>query len=141
VRVNPGHVMDGVDRLAAGLTLIAGGTFFIYSFELSKGLALSEQIQLTAPLISIVIVGSALGFLRHNFNPAKIFMGDSGSMTLGFLLATATVVGVGRSSPANLLSQSVIFYLPVLIPVIVLAIPILDTTLAVVRRARRGVDI
>jgi UDP-GlcNAc:undecaprenyl-phosphate GlcNAc-1-phosphate transferase len=141
VIVNAVNLIDGLDGLAAGITAIAAGTFFIYSFELSRGLALSEQIEQTAPLISIVVVGSALGFLRHNFNPAKIFMGDSGSMTLGFLLATATVVGVGRSSPANLLSQSVIFYLPVLIPVIVLAIPILDTTLAVVRRARRGVDI
>ena len=68
-------------------------------------------------------------------------MGDSGSMTLGFLLASATVVGVGRLPPSNPVSESVIFYLPVLIPAIVLAIPILDTSLAVVRRARKGVDI
>ena len=141
VIVNAVNLIDGLDGLAAGITLIAGGTFFIYSFELSKGLALSEQIQLTAPLISIVVVGSALGFLRHNFNPAKIFMGDSGSMTLGFLIATATVVGVGRLPPSNPVSESVIFYLPVLIPAVVLAIPILDTFLAVLRRARRGVDI
>ncbi len=62
-------------------------------------------------------------------------------MTLGFLLASATVVGVGRLPPSNPVSESVIFYLPVLIPAIVLAIPILDTSLAVVRRARNGVDI
>ncbi|HLI57005.1 MAG TPA: MraY family glycosyltransferase, partial [Actinomycetota bacterium] len=93
------------------------------------------------PLISAVILGSAGGFLPHNFYPAKIFMGDSGSMTLGFLLATATVVGVGRSAPTNFKAESVIFYLPVVIPLVILAVPILDTALAVLRRARRGVDV
>jgi UDP-GlcNAc:undecaprenyl-phosphate GlcNAc-1-phosphate transferase len=58
-----------------------------------------------------VVFGSAIGFLRHNFNPAKIFMGDSGSMTLGLLLAIATVVGVGRSTPVNPGAETVIFYL------------------------------
>lgn len=139
VIVNAVNLIDGLDGLAAGIAAIAAGTFFIYSFELTRGLAASEQIQQTAPLISIVVVGSALGFLRHNFHPAKIFMGDSGSMTLGFLLATATVVGVGRSAQGNHFgSETVIFYLPVVIPVIILAIPILDTFLAVLRRARMG---
>jgi UDP-GlcNAc:undecaprenyl-phosphate GlcNAc-1-phosphate transferase len=98
----------------------------------------SPEFEQTAPLVSVAIVGAMLGFLPFNFNPARIFMGDSGSMTAGFLLATATVAGVGRASPVNPLSASVIFYLPVMIPVIVLAIPILDTALAVVRRARMG---
>jgi len=70
-------------------------------------------------------------------------MGDSGSMTLGFLLAIATVVGAGRSTPVNVAgrdpgAETVIFYLPVLIPAVVLAIPILDMCLAVLRRARKG---
>jgi UDP-GlcNAc:undecaprenyl-phosphate GlcNAc-1-phosphate transferase len=138
VIVNAVNLIDGLDGLAAGIASIAAITFFVYSFELNRHLA---QVEQTAPLISIVVVGATLGFLRHNFNPAKIFMGDSGSMTLGFLLASATVVGVGRLPPSNPLSESVIFYLPVLIPAIVLAIPILDTSLAVVRRARKGVDI
>ena len=141
VIVNAVNLIDGLDGLAAGITAIAAATFFIYSFEISRSLALSEQIELSAPLISAVVVGSAAGFLPHNFHPAKIFMGDSGSMTLGFLLATATVVGVGRSAPINFKAESVIFYLPVVIPVLILAIPILDTALAVLRRARRGVDI
>lgn len=139
VIVNAVNLIDGLDGLAAGIAVIAAGTFFIYSFELNRNLALPDQ---TAALISIVLVGSALGFLRHNFHPAKIFMGDSGSMTLGFLLATATIVGVGRTAQGNHFgSETVIFYLPVVIPVIVLAIPILDTALAVLRRARGGMDI
>ena len=138
VIVNAINLIDGLDGLAAGIAAIAAITFFVYSFELNLHLA---QVEQTAPLISIAVVGATLGFLRHNFNPAKIFMGDSGSMTLGFLLASATVVGVGRLPPSNPLSESVIFYLPVLVPAVVLAIPILDTSLAVIRRARKGVDI
>ena len=137
--VNAVNLIDGLDGLAAGITAIAAGTFFIYSYQLSaRGLAGPEQ---SAPLISILVVGATLGFLRYNFNPARIFMGDSGSMTLGFLLAAATIVGVGRSAPSNDLPESVLFYLPLVIPLIVLAIPILDTALAVVRRARRGTHI
>jgi UDP-GlcNAc:undecaprenyl-phosphate GlcNAc-1-phosphate transferase len=136
--VNAVNLIDGLDGLAAGITAIAAGSFFAYSYVLSaQGLAGPEP---TAPLISITIVGTTLAFLRYNFNPAKIFMGDSGSMTLGFLLATATVVGVGQSAPENPLSESALFlfYLPLAIPLIVLAVPILDTILAIVRRARRG---
>lgn len=134
--INAVNLIDGLDGLAAGIMAIAAGTFFIHSYKLSAaGLAGPEP---NAPLISIAIVGATLGFLRFNFNPAKIFMGDSGSMTLGFLMAAATVVGVGRSAPQNPGEESVIFYLPLVIPLIVLAIPILDTLLAVIRRARRG---
>ena len=135
VIVNAVNLIDGLDGLAAGITAIAAATFFIYLFELGRGLALPDQ---TAPLISVVVLGAAAGFLPHNFYPAKIFMGDSGSMTLGFLLATATVAGVGRTAPINFKAETVIFYLPVVIPLIILAIPILDTALAIVRRARGG---
>lgn len=140
--VNAVNLMDGLDGLAAGITAIAASTFFVYMYQLSlQGLAGPEP---TAQLISIIILGTTLGFLRYNFNPAKIFMGDSGAMTLGFLLATATVVGVGRSATTVVVpgqsevSVAFLFYLPLAIPLIVLAIPILDTLLAVVRRARRG---
>lgn len=137
--VNAVNLMDGLDGLAAGITAIAAGTFFVYTYQLGlQGLTGPEP---TAALISIIVVGATLGFLRYNFNPAKIFMGDSGSMTLGFLLATATVVGVGRSAPntpTSEVSAAFLFYLPLVIPLMLLAIPILDTLLAVVRRARRG---
>ena len=136
--VNAVNLMDGLDGLAAGVTAIAAATFFVYTYQLSRqGLIGPEP---TAALLSIIIVGVTLGFLRYNFNPAKIFMGDSGSMTLGFLLATATVAGVGRSATVNPsdISAAFLFYLPLAIPFIVLAIPILDTALAVIRRARKG---
>ena len=139
--VNAVNLMDGLDGLAAGVTAIAAATFFVYTYQLSRqGLVGPEP---TAALISAAVVGVTLGFLKYNFNPAKIFMGDSGSMTLGFLLATSTVAGVGRSatqSPSEI-SAAFIFYLPLVVPLIVLAIPILDTTLAVVRRARKGTPV
>ncbi|MDQ4148563.1 MAG: undecaprenyl/decaprenyl-phosphate alpha-N-acetylglucosaminyl 1-phosphate transferase [Actinomycetota bacterium] len=138
VIVNAVNLMDGLDGLAAGVTAIAATTFFVYTYQLSRqGLVGPEP---TAALVSAIIVGVTVGFLRFNFNPAKIFMGDSGSMTLGFLLATATVAGVGRSATQNPsdISAAFLFYLPLVIPLIVLAIPILDTALAVIRRARKG---
>jgi UDP-GlcNAc:undecaprenyl-phosphate GlcNAc-1-phosphate transferase len=139
--VNAVNLMDGLDGLAAGVTAIAAAAFFVYTYQLIRqGLVGPEP---TAALVSIIIVGVSLGFLRHNFNPAKIFMGDSGSMTLGFLLATATVAGVGRSATQtqSQISVAFLFYLPLVIPLIVLAIPILDTALAVIRRARKGTPV
>ena len=139
--VNAVNLMDGLDGLAAGVTAIAAATFFIYTYQLRlQGLAGPEP---TAALISAVIVGVTLGFLRYNFNPAKIFMGDSGSMVLGFLLATSTVAGVGRSATQNQsdISAAFLFYLPLAIPLIVLAIPLLDTALAIFRRARKGLPV
>ena len=136
--VNAVNLIDGLDGLAAGVAGIAGAAFFVYAYQLSRqGLTGPEP---TAQLLSAAVVGMTLGFLRYNFNPAKIFMGDSGSMTLGFLLATATVVGVGRTGTQNAseVSAAFVFYLPLVIPLIVLAIPLLDTLMAIVRRARRG---
>lgn len=134
--VNAVNLMDGLDGLAAGVTAIAAGTFFVYTYQLDQqGLIGPEP---TALVTSAAIVGMTLGFLKYNFNPAKIFMGDSGSMTLGFLLATSTVAGVGRSATASEVSAAFFFYLPLVIPLTVLAIPILDTVLAVIRRARKG---
>ena len=139
--VNAVNLMDGLDGLAAGVTAIAAATFFVYTYQLGvQGLAGPEP---TAALISAVIVGVTIGFLRFNFNPAKIFMGDSGSMVLGFLLATSTVAGVGRSATQNQsdISAAFLFYLPLAIPLIVLAIPLLDTALAILRRAKKGLPV
>ncbi len=136
VVVNAVNLMDGLDGLAAGITSIASMAFFVYTYQLSQqGLTGPEP---TAQVISIILVGATLGFLRYNFNPAKIFMGDSGSYTLGFLLAAGTVVGIGRTYPGESPSEDLLFYLPLVIPLIVLAVPIIDTLLAVVRRASKG---
>lgn len=133
--VNAVNFIDGLDGLAAGIVAIAAAAFFIYLYQVSQGLAGVEHRN--APLITVIIVGATVGFLRYNFNPAKIFMGDSGAYTLGFLIAISSVIGIGRSL-TNPIAESLLFYLPLAIPLIVLALPILDLTFAVIRRATRG---
>lgn len=134
--MNAINLVDGLDGLAAGIVAIAAASFFIYTFRLSEAIALPDYI---APLIAIILVGATLGFLRYNFHPAKIFMGDSGSMLLGLILGATTISGVGTSPPrfggAN--SEAFLAYFPLMLPMLVIAIPILDALLAVVRRARR----
>jgi UDP-GlcNAc:undecaprenyl-phosphate GlcNAc-1-phosphate transferase len=134
--INAVNLVDGLDGLAAGIVAIASSAFFVYTFRLADENLLGPAP--SAPLAAIILVGAALGFLRHNFHPAAIFMGDSGAMLLGLLLGATTVVGVGRH-PVQVGSASDVFlaYFPLLIPVMVLAIPILDTCLAIVRRARK----
>ena len=134
--INAVNLVDGLDGLAAGIVAIAASAFFVYSFQLYNT---GEPLGLlsSAPLVSIIVVGSALGFLRHNFHPAKIFMGDSGSMLLGLVLGAATVAGVGQTPLQEESAQVFLAYFPLLIPLLVLAIPILDAIFAVLRRARR----
>jgi UDP-GlcNAc:undecaprenyl-phosphate/decaprenyl-phosphate GlcNAc-1-phosphate transferase len=136
--INAMNLVDGLDGLAAGLAAIAAAAFFVFSYRL-YGEADFGVIS-SAPLAAIVIVGASLGFLRHNFHPARIFMGDSGAMLLGLVLGAATVAGIGSAPPeVQSTSTSTVFlaYFPLLIPLMVLAIPILDALFAIVRRARR----
>ncbi|HWC13314.1 MAG TPA: MraY family glycosyltransferase [Actinomycetota bacterium] len=134
--INAVNLIDGLDGLAAGITAIAAASFFVYTYNLNElgNLGLDAA---AAPLLAIIIMGAALGFLRHNFHPARIFMGDSGSMLLGLVLGATTIVGVGRAptlstDPANVL----LAYSALWIPAMVVAIPILDAVLAIVRRVR-----
>ena len=135
---NAVNLIDGLDGLCAGIVAIAASTFFVYVAQLNGQNLLGAGA--AAPLVAIIIVGAALGFLRHNFHPAKIFMGDSGSMVLGFVLGATTVSGVGNIGVAPL-TGSFLFYLPLMIPLAVLALPIADAILAVIRRARRRTSI
>lgn len=134
--MNAINLVDGLDGLAAGIVSIAAASFFIYTFRLSEEISIPDYV---APLIAIILVGATLGFLRYNFHPAKIFMGDSGSMLLGLILGAATISGVGTSPPrlGGASSEAFLAYFPLLLPLLVIAIPILDALLAVVRRARR----
>lgn len=139
VMINAVNLTDGLDGLAAGIVAIAASSFFVYTYKLETIGAASS-----APVIAIIIVGASLGFLRFNFHPARIFMGDSGSMTLGLVLGAATIAGVGSApalgaSSSQSASVSTVFlaYFPLLIPLLVLALPILDAVLAVIRRARK----
>jgi UDP-GlcNAc:undecaprenyl-phosphate/decaprenyl-phosphate GlcNAc-1-phosphate transferase len=139
--INAVNLVDGLDGLAAGLVAIAAASFFVYTFNLEVGGF--NVAQSSAPLVAIIIVGVTLGFLRHNFFPAKIFMGDSGSMLLGLILGGATVAGIGSqgvgvsTAAANPTSQVFLAYFPLLIPLAVIAIPLADTLFAIIRRARK----
>jgi UDP-GlcNAc:undecaprenyl-phosphate GlcNAc-1-phosphate transferase len=138
VTINAVNFVDGLDGLAAGMVAIAGSAFFIYSYLLTRAHSPNDYSSL-ASLITAALVGACLGFLPHNFNPARIFMGDSGSMLLGLLLATSTVSITGTVQP-QVLEQSrfVPAFLPLVLPLAVLALPLIDLALAIVRRTRAG---
>jgi UDP-GlcNAc:undecaprenyl-phosphate GlcNAc-1-phosphate transferase len=129
------NLIDGLDGLAAGIVAIAGGALFLYSDRLFKaGLLEGSNI---APLVAVIAVGICLGFLPHNFNPARIIMGDAGAMFLGLLMATMTITIGGRTAD-QFSGQTYFFFAPVLIPILILGVPILDTAFSFARRVARG---
>jgi UDP-GlcNAc:undecaprenyl-phosphate GlcNAc-1-phosphate transferase len=132
--INAVNLVDGLDGLAAGIVAIAAASFFVYTYQLNQDL---PNFATAAPLICVAVLGASLGFLRHNFHPARIFMGDSGSMLLGLVLGAATVIGIGSPPLRPATSDVFLAYFPLLIPLTVVAIPILDSFLAIVRRARK----
>ncbi|MGB4325091.1 MAG: MraY family glycosyltransferase [Candidatus Nanopelagicales bacterium] len=137
VSINAINFVDGLDGLAAGIVTVAAGAFFVYAYLLSVDLGLERAT--LATLISVLLVGMGIGFLPNNLFPARIFMGDTGSMLLGLLLAAATITLSGQVDPSAL-SGGVFFpaLLPVLLPLAVMAIPLVDLFLAVIRRTRAG---
>ena len=100
VTVNAVNFVDGLDGLSAGLVGIAASAFFVFSYILSVQQSIDRAA--TPSLIAAVLVGMCAGFLVHNFNPARIFMGDSGSMLIGLLLASSTITLTGRVSYGGL---------------------------------------
>jgi UDP-GlcNAc:undecaprenyl-phosphate/decaprenyl-phosphate GlcNAc-1-phosphate transferase len=136
--INAVNFIDGLDGLAAGIVAIAAASFFAYYYSLTKLVDISS---LAAPaLVSAVLIGMCVGFLPHNFAPAKIFMGDTGAMLLGLLLAYAPISSI-NTVPAAQLQYSINRYpviMPLLLPVVLLVIPYGDMLLAVVRRTRAG---
>lgn len=132
------NFIDGLDGLAAGICAISAATFFLYATRLGdEGLLQAGNI---GPLLAIIVLGMCLGFLPHNLHPARIFMGDAGALLLGLLLAASTMV-VGGRTDQQYSGQAFFFYAPLVIPLLILAVPILDTAWAIVRRAtkRKGV--
>ena len=133
---NAVNLIDGLDGLAAGTVAIAAGAFYIYSEQLQQaGLIADSNL---GPLLALITLGICLGFLPHNFHPARIFMGDGGALLLGLLMASATMTVGGRV--VDQFTGQVYFLLaPALIPILILGVPLVDTILAVARRAiRRG---
>ncbi len=137
VAVNAVNFVDGLDGLAAGVVGIAAFSFFIYAYTLS---VVEGYLRATLPtLLSALVVGAVIGFLPHNFYPARIFMGDTGSMMLGLLLAAISIMLIGQLDPAAIDATAALpALLPVLIPVIVIAIPLADLLLAIFRRTKAG---
>ena len=120
--VNIINLIDGLDGLAAGISAIASLTMFILSVWAGR---------LDSAALSIAVVGSSLGFLRYNFHPASIFMGDSGSLTLGFALGVSSLLSVTRFAGLTTIA----------VPLVISAVPILDTFSAIVRRTRAHVSV
>lgn len=139
ITTNAVNFIDGLDGLAAGIVAIAALAFFIYAYQLSYNYNPPNVIA-TATFITAALLGCCIGFLPHNLNPARLFMGDAGALLLGLLLAAATISMVGNIDPSAQISQNaqVALYLPVVLPLAIMSIPLLDMTLAVVRRTRRG---
>ena len=137
VAINAVNFIDGLDGLASGVVAIAASAFFIFAYVLAIVYGFNRA---GAPsTISAVLIGACVGFLPHNAHPAKIFMGDSGSMFLGLMLGAAAITLTGQFDPNAISSEaSGPTFLPLLLPFAVLAIPLVDFGMAVVRRVRAG---
>lgn len=116
---NTVNLIDGLDGLAAGVSTIAAITILLVALQ---------QNFLTVAILMAALAGSALGFLQHNFNPAEIFMGDTGSMFLGYMLAAVSVTGTVKSAAT----------IALIVPIVALGLPIMDTAFAIMRRYRNG---
>jgi UDP-GlcNAc:undecaprenyl-phosphate/decaprenyl-phosphate GlcNAc-1-phosphate transferase len=111
------NLIDGMDALAAGIVAIASGSFALLAVSFGR---------VDAAVLAAIVCGATLGFLRHNYHPAKIFMGDSGALALGFLLALIAVEGVLKTAATIALAG----------PLLVMAVPILDTSFVVLKRLK-----
>ncbi|WP_201467435.1 MraY family glycosyltransferase [Janibacter melonis] len=135
---NAVNFIDGLDGLAAGTVAIAAGSFFVYSYLISASYN-PPNVFSSATFISAAMLGCCLGFLPHNFFPARLFMGDSGALLLGLLLAAATISTTGAVNPSQVSDNPVAAtILPLLVPIAIMLLPLLDVLFAVVRRTARG---
>ena len=140
--VNAVNFVDGLDGLAAGVVLIGAVAFFLFSYKLAD--ANGETLAITAAMLCAAMGGACAGFLPHNFFPARIFMGDSGSMLLGLVLSGSALTLTGQFASVSMETSQgstaswLVFVLPILLPVTILIVPLSDLVLAVVRRTRRG---
>ena len=135
--INAVNFVDGLDGLATGIVAISAASFFGFAYLLAVENGFSRA---GAPsLATAIVIGLCLGFLPHNIYPARIFMGDSGSMFLGLLLAASAITLMGQIDANAVFSEEIgPALLPLLLPFAVLAVPLLDFALAILRRIRRG---
>jgi UDP-GlcNAc:undecaprenyl-phosphate GlcNAc-1-phosphate transferase len=136
VTINAVNFVDGLDGLAAGIVAIAASAFFAFSYLLTVQEGLLRAT--TAGVVAAALVGVCVGFLPHNFSPARVFMGDSGSMLIGLLLATTTITLTGSVNPNDVGTDIAPALVPLLLPLAVMVVPFLDMLLAIVRRTAAG---
>ncbi len=146
ITINAVNFVDGLDGLAAGMVCIASGAFFLYAYRLWYGYGIEAAAPAT--LFSALLIGMCLGFLPHNMHPARIFMGDTGSMLIGLVLAAGAVSITGQVDPDRIAFSAgslrsavhtmVPVYMPIILPLTIIAIPLADLILAIVRRTWKG---
>ncbi|MFL6107239.1 MAG: MraY family glycosyltransferase, partial [Marmoricola sp.] len=137
--VNAINFVDGLDGLAGGMVCIGAIAFFVFSYRLADVNNLTLAI--TGALLCACLAGACVGFLPHNFYPARIFMGDSGSMLLGLVLSGSALTLTGQFAGVQVsggITTTLAIMLPILLPISILVVPFVDMVLAVVRRTRRG---
>ncbi len=139
--INAVNFVDGLDGLAAGVIGLGAVAFFVYAYSLA---ALNDLTRAVTPaLLCAALAGACVGFLSHNFNPAEMFMGDSGSMLLGLVLAASALTLTGQFPTLDLAGDGagtslLPVLLPILLPISILIVPFVDLVLAVVRRTLNG---
>jgi UDP-GlcNAc:undecaprenyl-phosphate GlcNAc-1-phosphate transferase len=141
--VNAVNFVDGLDGLAAGVVCIGALSFFVFCYQLANLNRVS--LATTGALLSAALAGACAGFLAHNFHPARIFMGDSGSMLIGVVLSATAITVTTQFAPGDLTQGAdgaraslVPMLLPLALPILILVVPMADLVLAVVRRTRAG---
>lgn len=138
IAINAVNFIDGLDGLAAGMIAIGASALFVYTYVLARDASPGDYSSL-ATMVLAALVGACLGFLPHNVHPARIFMGDSGAMVLGLTMAAAAIIVTGQVDP-GIVSQreSIPAIVPIILPIMVVAVPLADMVLAVIRRIIRG---
>jgi UDP-GlcNAc:undecaprenyl-phosphate GlcNAc-1-phosphate transferase len=140
--MNAVNFVDGLDGLVAGVAIIANGTFFVYTY-IQQSQNNLNYFNLAA-LITAVLIGCCIGFLPINFHPAKMFMGDSGALLVGLLMAVSAINVTAYIDPGDVatakLDHSIVLvsFIPILLPFAILILPLLDFGLAILRRIRAG---
>lgn len=134
--INAVNFVDGLDGLAAGIVAIGGIAFAVYSYVIARS---TPSYASMATLLDVALVGICVGFLLHNWHPAKLFMGDSGSMLLGYMITCASIIMTGHLDPASVHTSLYLpAFMPILLPILVLFLPVLDMCLAIIRRLSKG---
>ncbi|HCA86453.1 MAG TPA: undecaprenyl-phosphate alpha-N-acetylglucosaminyl 1-phosphate transferase [Streptomyces sp.] len=147
ITINAVNFVDGLDGLASGMVCIAAAAFFMYAYRIWYGYGVEAAAPAT--LFAVILMGMCLGFLPHNMHPARIFMGDSGSMLIGLVLAAGAISITGQVDPDLLqaatgsereaVKATAPVYIPVvLLPLTIIAVPVADLVLAIVRRTWKG---